>query len=73
MIVLFNTNEYLGGGETLLLRLGMYLSKSGPITVITSKGSYISKNINFDCELFEVDSFDYYYMSNKERIDYIKR
>ncbi len=71
MIVLFNTNEYLGGGETLLLRLGMYLSKSLPIAVITSKNSYISKNINFDCKLFEVDSYDYYYMSNKQRIDYL--
>lgn len=72
MIVLFNTNKYLGGGETLLLRIGEYLSKKNQIAVITSKNSYISKNIKFSCKLLEVDSCNYYYMNSKERIDYLE-
>lgn len=72
MIVLFNTNEYLGGGETLLLRIGEYLAEKTEIAVITSTNSYISKNIKFNCKLLEVNSYDYYYMNINERTNYLE-
>ena len=72
MIVLFNINEYLGGGETLLLRLGSYLSKHTKVTIITSKNSYISNNINFECNILEVASCNYYYMNNREKSKYLE-
>lgn len=71
MIVLFNCNEYLGGGETLLLRFGRYISKNMSVGIITSKNSYISNNIDFNCELLEVEKYDYYYMHKNEKVDYL--
>lgn len=45
MKVLFNFNEYVGGGETLLLRLAECLS-TDPIKVLASKDSYIHRELS---------------------------
>jgi hypothetical protein len=71
MKVLFNFNEYVGGGETLLLRLAECLSTE-PIKVLTSKDSYIDRelsiksNKNIVCSVYN-GRFDYSYLSQDKR------
>lgn len=73
MIVLFNMNDYLGGGETLLLRLGSYFSQSHEVSIISSSNSFISRNIDFKCRLLTVDRYDYLYMNNCEKELYLNK
>ena len=72
MIILYNTNEYLGGGETLALKLCEKLANYDDIAMITSEGSFISQNIKLGCRILELPSYSYYYMNLKEREQYLK-
>jgi len=71
MKVLFNFNEYVGGGETLLLRLAECLS-TDPIKVLASKDSYIHRELsikpkkNIVCSVYN-GRFDYSYLSQDKR------
>lgn len=73
MILLFNFNSYLGGGETLLVRFSSYLFKQGvPFHSFCQKDSFIAKqmviegipNKNFSIINSEID---YPYLSTKKR------
>jgi hypothetical protein len=64
--ILINFNEYLGGGETLLVRVYEKLHSEEAV-VICSKDSYISKNIpEVNKHEFESD-YSFHYLSEKEK------
>lgn len=49
MVVLFNFNTYLGGGETLLVRFSSYLHKQGvSFHTYCMKDSFIAKQMNME-------------------------
>lgn len=49
MVVLFNFNSYLGGGETLLVRFSSYLHKQGiPFHSYCMKDSFIAKQMEVE-------------------------
>ncbi|CAK2924211.1 putative Glycosyltransferase [Vibrio crassostreae] len=68
MKILVNFNEYLGGGETLVIRMFEEIPEL-PALVITSKDSYISKNIppEYLCEYSGSSDFDYLNSEKKEK------
>jgi glycosyltransferase involved in cell wall biosynthesis len=69
MIVLYNTNTYLGGGETLLIRFSEYLAAAGAeFIVVCARDSYIEKNLgrNVACVALSCDT-NYYYLSKYEK------
>jgi len=49
MVILFNFNTYLGGGETLLVRFSSYLHKTGiPFHAYCMKDSFIAKQMEVE-------------------------
>ncbi len=78
MIALLNFNTYLGGGETLLVRLAEYLQQSGQDFLLFYKSnSYISADLKKKSidgrHCIEIDMrTDYYYLSESER-DHLRR
>jgi glycosyltransferase involved in cell wall biosynthesis len=69
MIVLYNANKYLGGGETLLIRFAEYLKAIGAdFIVVCARDSYIERNIGegVRCVALSCD-VDYYYLSKYEK------
>ncbi len=73
MIVLFNFNSYLGGGETLFVRMANYLEKKGEdYFLFFLKGSYIEKDLERTgipkqkCHAID-GGVDYYYLRTSER------
>lgn len=74
MIVLYNTNKYLGGGETLLIRFSEYLRAADvEFIVVCSRDSYIERTIANDvkCVALKCDA-NYYYLSSRERKQLLK-
>lgn len=73
MIVLVNLNDYLGGGETLFVRMAAYLkSKKLPFKLICLERSYISNDLNKrgikdDIITIPNGQEDYYYLSKKQK------
>jgi hypothetical protein len=69
MIVLFNTNTYLGGGETLLTRFAEYLEAAGlEFVVVCARDSYIEKNLGAKVRRVVLDcDVNYYYLSSKKK------
>jgi glycosyltransferase involved in cell wall biosynthesis len=65
MIVLYNTNKYLGGGETLLVRFAEHLEDVGAdFIVVCARGSYIERSIKKNVECVALDSdTNHYYLS----------
>lgn len=69
----FNFNTYLGGGETLIVRLAEYLKKTNyGFKVFYKTGSYIEKDLarikiekDYSCPIGA--ETDYYYLNNKDR------
>lgn len=70
MIVLFNMNNYLGGGEVLLLRILDSLSQESKTCsfVITSKNSYIASSISNKENLLELENKNYHYLNKEDQI-----
>lgn len=73
MIVLFNFNSYLGGGETLFVRMANYLEKKREdYFLFFLKGGYIEKDLERTgipkqkCHAI-VQGVDYYYLRTSER------
>lgn len=72
-IAFFNFNTYLGGGETLIVRLAEYLEKENyDFKVFYKKGSYIENDLvrigvgkNYLCPI--ESNTDYYYLVKKDR------
>ena len=66
MIVLVNFNNYLGGGETLLLRIAEKIGNKKSI-VLGSKGSYIESEVTGGNGRFFEGNYNYHYLdaSNK--------
>jgi glycosyltransferase involved in cell wall biosynthesis len=72
-LVLINFNDYLGGGETLLVRFAQYLCKKGKsFIVLCSAESYIKKDLNnsgigesYVKAIF--NNTNYYYLTPQER------
>lgn len=80
MIVLINLNSYLGGGETLFVRMADYLHKVNiDYKLICLNNSYIfkditKKGISQNVITISDDYKDFYYLNNKKReyiINYI--
>ncbi len=72
MRVLVNFNEYLGGGETLLIRYADFLNKrNSKYLVLTSDDSYISQFV--DVEFLEIynKAIDFQYMRKFERDSFV--
>lgn len=73
MVVLFNFNTYLGGGETLFVRFSSYLYKQGvPFHSFCKKDSFISRQLNKEMipDVFYTcieNSTDYPYLSQAQR------
>lgn len=72
MLVLINLNDYLGGGETLMVRMASFLNKSNiEFRAICTKDSYIRKDLekNGVSTLATIDNgrADYYYLTSIER------
>lgn len=72
MIVLINLNNYLGGGETLMVRMASYLNHSNTkFRAICSKNSYIRKDLekNGVKSITTIDNWraDYYYLNESDR------
>lgn len=69
MIVLFNTNTYLGGGETLLTRFANYLDTAGiDFIVVCARGSYIENNLSANVRYVALDcDVNYYYLSDQDK------
>lgn len=72
MFVLINFNDYLGGGETLLLRMAVFLQKqSKPFVVLCSEGGYIHDDLkkNGIVSYFTLDkkAINYFYNRGKQR------
>ena len=73
MIILFNFNTYLGGGETLLVRFSSYLQKRGiPFHSYCMKNSFIAKQM--EVEGVPANKYtcinnctDYPYLTNQKR------
>ena len=69
----FNLNSYLGGGETLIVRLAKYLRDEGyDFKLFYKKGSYIETdldriNISIDHRCPIVSDESYYYLNGKGR------
>lgn len=69
----FNFNTYLGGGETLIVRLAEYLEKENyDFKVFYKKGSYIENDLvrigvgkDYMCPI--ESNVDYYYLVKKDR------
>lgn len=69
----FNFNTYLGGGETLIVRLAEYLEKEHfDFKIFYRTGSYIDNDLeriginkSYLCPI--VSDTDYYYLSDKDR------
>ncbi|WP_276878933.1 glycosyltransferase [Bacteroides heparinolyticus] len=77
MIILVNLNDYLGGGETLMVRMAEYLQKgSRQFYLICAENSYIRDDLEKKCinNIITVSNaiVDYYYNDNKERVALIK-
>lgn len=73
MIVLLNFNSYIGGGETLLLRLAEYFQNKGiGFKVFYKKDSYIESDIvkkgicSNNCHAISLP-VDYYYLKSQDR------
>jgi hypothetical protein len=72
MILLFNLNTYIGGGETLLIRLAQYLRASGhPYQIMTSGGDcWILKEANrlkLNCAIWPSNKDSVNYQTTAER------
>lgn len=73
MIALFNFNSYLGGGETLFVRMANFLEKQGENYILfLKKGSYIEGDLLRigipDSRLHAVErEIDYYYLKKEDR------
>lgn len=69
MIVLYNTNTYLGGGETLLIRFAEYLASIGAdFIIVCARGSFIEKKIKDDVPRVVLDcDANYYYLSARDK------
>lgn len=73
MIVLINLNSYLGGGETLMVRMASFLNNTRrSFCCICAKDGYIHKDLikNNIKDIITADSeeIDYYYMDDTHRI-----
>ncbi len=76
MLVLINLNDYLGGGETLMVRMASYIQNGDrPFCIICAEKSYIhddlrKKNIS---NIISIDNekVDYYYKNKVERQEII--
>ncbi len=73
MYVLINFNSYLGGGETLLVRMVAHLKLTiQPFSVCCLKDSFIESemvkmNLEDNMILFDKDCYDYYYLTPNRR------
>lgn len=72
MIVLINLNSYLGGGETLMVRMASFLKLlKRDFCCICTEGGYIHKDINKNnvdmVVTISQDDVDYYYMDDIQR------
>lgn len=72
MIVLINLNDYLGGGETLMVRMASYLNQSSnEFRAICASNSYIRKDLEKNgvkyIETIDNSRADYYYLGASER------
>lgn len=71
MILLFNLNSYLGGGEVLLVRLVRELHKKNEnCGVLCTKGSYIEgevQKIGAYCQTWPIANDSFVYMNDKEK------
>jgi len=72
MIVLFNLNKYIGGGETLLIRLAQHLHISGyPYQILASndkcwiKEEATKRGLNFSACPANIDSINYHDLSQR--------
>lgn len=75
MKVFINFNEYLGGGETLLLRLAKSMSNE-PIKVVSSVDSYIHEQLNIEAlENTELcmysGNYNYNYLASVEKESFL--
>ena len=70
MIVLFNLNQYLGGGEVLLLRFADFLfSKRIPFVILCHQQSYIKNTVNkngYPLIEWTLDKDAFYYFEDAE-------
>lgn len=78
MIVLINLNSYLGGGETLMVRMAQFLSKTERVfCCVCARDGYIHKDlINNDirnCIALEKENIDYYYMNDDQRLSVLSK
>lgn len=73
MLVLFNFNSYLGGGETLIVRFSSYLYKQGvPFHTYCLNNSFIAKQLDIEGvpqSMFSCinNCVDYAYLTERER------
>lgn len=72
MIALINLNDYLGGGETLMVRMSSYLNQSNiEFRAICTSNSYIRKDLEKNgvkcIETIDNSRADYYYLGASER------
>lgn len=78
MIVLFNLNKYVGGGETLLIRLAQYLQdKEIPYQILTSGGAcWIleeSKKLGLNYYVWPAHNDSINYQTQKERNSLVEK
>lgn len=71
MILLFNLNDYLGGGEVLLVRLALTMKKKGiRCEVLCLSDSYIAKELmdsEIMCHFWPIKNDSMIYMNKKEK------
>ena len=77
MIILVNLNDFLGGGETLMVRMAGYLQKRDkPFCLICAKQSYIhsdlQKNEIPNIITLNNKKIDFYYQNDAERMTMLK-